>query len=620
MYPHQEAGEKVREMLEKVVTRLGVKPKEITLEKPPNPTFGDIATSICFSIAKTLRKNPMEIADKIAASISDIIRSEPLLERVEVASPGYLNFFYDNRVYLQKTLDIILSMGDNYGQFPQREEKIIVEHTSTNPTKPLHIGHARNAVLGDTTARLLKKLGYRVEVHNYIDDLGRQVAETIWGYENLGKTAGNKKFDHFLGEIYVEVHNLLEKQPKLDSEIKKFNEQMEKDPELLEKTRKICERCVEANLETAEKLGISYDLLVWESDILRSGVFEEAIKKLESSEWVEKPETGPLKGCLVLKLGKFFPNIKNPDKVLIRSDNTATYTVKDIAYQMWKFGLVESVLGVKPWKKRGLLTSSYDSSNQHNFGKAQIVVNVVGSEQDYPQLVVKKALEIIGYPHLAERSYHLSYEHVTLEEASLAGRKGSWLGHTTDEVVEEACKRAKQEVEKRRTDLDKEKANKISRSIGIGAIRYHLLKTSPDKKIVFRWEEALSFEGETAPYVQYAHARASSILAKAKDKQLPIPRHVDATLLTHPSEIKLVKKMAEYPTTLETAWKLIRPNHVTEFVYDLASMFNEFYRECPVLSATPEKLVSARLGVVQAVQHTLKSGLDVLGIDAPAEM
>lgn len=568
---------------------------EKTLEEPPDPKLGDLASTICFELAKSRGEDPVKLSEKIAGAIEP----EGLIERVQSAR-GYVNFFVNIPRLAEKIQETISKVGEKYGWAGKRE-KVIIEHTSINPTKPLHVGHGRNAVLGDTLARIMRKLGYRVEVHNYIDDLGLQMAETVLAWRRVPKP--RTKFDHALGLMYVEVQKLLEKQPELQEEVRKILRNMEKGGLERKLARAIAESCVKANLQTAEKLGVTYDLLVWESDITDAGILDETLELLKKSGSVREEN-----GALFLDLEKFGLG----KKVIVRSDGTTVYLTRDIAYQLWKFGLSKRTLKFKPWL--GIYTTRPDGRPSTRFGRAQKVINVVGSEQKDEQLAVFTALRVLGFERESQNSFHLSYEHVWLPVGKFSGREGTWIGHSLDEAIEEAVARAEKVVREREANASQRFIKKVSKIIGIGALRFSLLSTSPDKKIVFKWEEALNFEKNSGPAVQYSHARACSILRKVKRVGTP-----DWQKLKLEEERELVKLVAKYPSILLKASEELRPNLLATYAAKLSLVFNSFYEKAPVLKAE-KGLREARCELVKWVRLVLADALNLLGIGAPSRI
>ncbi|MCK4637316.1 MAG: arginine--tRNA ligase [Methanomicrobia archaeon] len=568
---------------------------EIVFSDTPDPKLGDFSSTVAFNLAKKTKKNPNDVAKEI---ISDLkTKKTRYIKEIKNMGP-YINFFVDYDTF---GYDLLKKILDEDWEIEEKKEKVIVEHTSANPNKPLHMGHLRNAILGDTLARIFKFLRYNTEIQNYIDDLGIQVAETLWSYKNL-KFDENKKFDHLLGEIYVEVEKI--KDYKIEKEIRALNKEMEEDSSV---SRPFVERCLKAQLKTLSDLDISYDVLIFESDLIKSKIFDEAYEKIKQSKDIVLEEGGENKGCLVMKLGNIFPDMENPDKILIRSDGTATYTGKDVAYHLWKFGLVERNMKYLKWNS---LYKSFSEGETKDFGNGNTVINVIGVEQRYPQEVVKLSLELLGYSKKAENFYHLAYEHVSLPEEKFSGRKGTWIGYTGDELIEEAFLKAKEEVESRRHDLPEEKKVKIAKAVASGAIRYNIVKYAPEKKIIFRWKDALNFEGDSSPYIQYAHARCCSILKKAELSDFT-PNFSDS------EEKKLIKTLYKFVIETEKACNLKRPHILTKYLNDLATVFNSFYNSLKVLGSEEE---AQRLALVKTTQIVLKKGLSLLGIEALEEM
>lgn len=572
---------------------------EETLSEPPDPELGDLSSTLCLELSKRLGRPPQEVALEVA----ERVRCGGLLERVE-AVRGYLNFFINLPPFASLTLGEIERRGEDYGKGGEgKGKKVVIEHTSVNPTKPLHIGHGRNAVLGDTMARVLRERGYEVEVHNYIDDLGRQMAETLVSLSEMGeKTEG--KFDHALGRLYAEFHQLLESRPELEERVEEVLRELERGGEISKKAREVAERCVEANLLTTDRLGVVYDLLVWESDLARAGILQEVLERLKSTPYFVEGE-GDKAGTWILR----FPG--EEEKVLIRSDGTAVYTARDIAYQVWKFGCTERTLKFRFHSRRRDGTRTYTTSERgrrmKRFGHADVVINVIGAEQKFPQRVVSSALKALGLQEQSENSHHLAYEHVRLPEERFSGRKGTWMGFTVDEVVEEAVSRARALMRDR--SVAEPLREEISEGVGVGAVRFSLLSTSPEKEIVFKWEEALNFERNSGPAVQYSYARACSILRKARGRRI---RQV--SLLRLREEKELLKLLARYPETVRLVCEKRQPNLLARYAADLSMCFNKFYEVAPVLEADTEELRSSRLRLVRGTKIVLGNAMRLLGI------
>lgn len=590
------------------------------LEKP-KMEHGDLAYP-CFAMAKKRKLSPVAIAQEIAGSIET--GDFTLIEKVEASGP-YVNFFLDYDSFAALLVKDILESGGEFGKAKLRSGKSLVEFPSVNPNKPWHIGHARNAVLGDTMARLLEAVGYDVIRTDYIDNLGLQVAKTLWGVQRFG--VGDGKYDLELGKVYAKAESEMDKK-QAEEEVRSILKRIEEgEDEIAQKAREMCERCVKAQHQTGQKLGVFHDLMVWEGDIVRSGLFEEALTQMKDSPLVFMAEEGKKKGCLVADFSGIeeFSKLEDPLKVLLRSDGTATYVAKDIAFQMWKCGLIEDPFVYTAFEKQSNSRTVYTTSQKgerKKWGEPKIVVNVIGMPQAHPQRMVYTTLKVMGYDFAFEKSFHLSYANVAFEEdgevVQFSGRKGNWLDYTVDTLLQRAEEKAYLEVDKRNAALGEEEKKNIAKAVGSGAVRYALLKTAPEKEIVFRWEDALSFEGDSAPYLQYAHARACRILEKAK------PKACDFRL--EEAEKVLVRKLAQFPSIVrdiplgmkhEVWGTSVAINTLCEYCCTLAADFNTFYNCCRVLGSEKE---TQRLNLVRCFQQVMHNGLTLLGVEPVRKM
>ncbi len=604
----------VRQALEAALSKLGWQcpiPVEDTLEEPPDIKLGELATRVCFELARSLHKSPTWLASEIGK----VIKPTGLIARIEV-SGNYLNFFSDMAKMTEITLESVENHDRKYGWSELgKGKKVLVEHTSVNPTKPLHIGHGRNAVVGDIMVRLLRALGYKVEVQNYIDDMGRQVAETLLA-DRLIKKRPKAKFDHVLGIIYSDMHARIEQNPNLEEEVRKILGQLEHGGGgTPRKARQLSEKCVKANMETTDRLGISYDSLMWESDLARSGILAETLERLKATKYLVAG-TGELAGTLVLKLSEFGLE----DKVLVRSDGTSVYTMKDIAYQLWKFGKTKAGLKFKLHSKRRDGTKTYTTSQlgkaNSRFGKADEVINVVGAEQRFPQQVVFNSLKALGLEQESKNSHHLAYEHIWLPSGRFSGRKGTWVGFSVDDVVEEAVARSRVVVEEHAPNTTEKFKREAAELVGVGAVRFSLISTSPDKRITFKWEDALNFDRNSGPAVQYSHARACSILRKAKSHG---GKHA-SDVFKLPQEQRLIRMLAKFPEVVQESGKRLQPHLPALYSADLAIAFNAFYEAAHVIEAETPELRAARLRLVNSVRIVLRNALELVGITAPEKM
>ena len=620
-----------------------VKVDTLPFNKPPNSKFGQLASSLCFELAKKLNQKPVDLTAHLVKAVGK--RKFPLLEKVTAAG-GYVNFHVNFPKFSSLTLESIRQLDSAYG-FVKTEKplKIIVEHTSVNPLHPIHIGQARNPMIGDALARILKYRGHTVFRHYYIDDVGRQSSVVAYGYDKLGRPQPDEKADHFVGKIYtitsclVELNRLrreleLAKAVSPSEEVAKITKQIdewmsiaaeleEKFPTLFEKllakigkdenpeeeinrlnrayedgeaeamklVRAVSELCLQGFKETQERVEIRYDSWDWESDFVWSSQVSEVLQKLKTSPFVytkggvlefdaEKVARAlDLKAKLGLR-----EDYEVPPLTLMRADGTTLYTTRDVAYTMWKFD------------------------------RAEKVINVIGMEQSLAQLQLKLALYALGYGKCADNFVHFAYNLVTLPGYKMSSRRGRYI--TFDAVLDEAVERAYEEVSKRSPQLTEKEKRKIANFVGIGAVRYALVDVDASKPVVFTWDRVLNFETNSAPYVQYTHARACSILRKAARA----PENADFALLKEPLEQELVLSLASFPDTFIEATEYLKPNLIADFANALADKFNTFYNALPVIKAEPQALSDARLALTDSIHIVLRNALTLIGVVAPEKM
>jgi arginyl-tRNA synthetase len=570
---------------------------------------GDISCKYAFAIAKERKENPA----KLAAEITGKIEKSGHFEKIESTGP-YINFYLSDLAY-SKILSDVLSKKEKFGQGKPKGGKVLIEFPSVNPNKPWHIGHLRNAILGDSVARIMRFDGYQVERMDYIDDLGLQVAQSLWGALNLGNLPEGK-YDDWLGGQYVMVSKKFEEEPEVAEEVRTLLKKMEEgDNEIAAKGRELAEECVKAQYQTSFDFGIYHDVLVFESDIMHT-IFQEGVQYLQKSDAVIKEADGKNAGCWVVKLTEDFGfgKMENPDKVLIRSDGTAVYTGKDVIFHLWKFGKLKKKFNYSEFMEQPNGATAYKTSSDGKhmeFGAAAQAINVIGVEQKYPQKVIVEVFKRLGFDKEASSLHHLSYEHVGLPEAKFSGRKGTWVGFTADNLLQEARERVRDKI---KLDVTKEEKENISLAVGAGAIKFTFLKTSSDKKITFRWEEALSLEGDSGPYAQYAYVRTNGILAKSGEK----PEVAKAQF--NESEKKLIKTLALLPDVVSRCSRELAPHHMTQYALDIAGEFSVFYARSPVIAEEDVQLRKTRLAITLATSYVLKNSLNLIGLDCPERM
>ncbi len=633
-------------------TRYGVE-VAVSVEQPKQPEFGELALPVAFQLAKQLRQAPKAIAGQLAAEL-------PAVEGVaalEVAGNGYLNVRFDRGAY---GVALVRSAADN--ERAAADEKIIVEHTNINPNKAAHIGHLRNAVLGDTFVRMLRAGRRRVEVQNYIDNTGVQVADVVVGFHFLEKKTPaevaaliadrSQRFDYVCWDLYARVSAYYQG----NAEALKWRQETlhaieAGEGELAELGHLISDAIVDCHLKTMLRLGVEYDVLPRESEILHLKFWATAFELLKERKGIYFETEGKNAGCWVMPATAFSESGGEEDsKVIVRSNGTVTYVGKDIAYQLWKFGLLGKDFHYQPWMRypdgRTLWVSTDEprNGNAPEFGHASWVYNVIDSRQAYLQDVVAAGLRALGFNDQAERSIHFSYEMVALSPGTCAemgielseedrkrpyvevsGRKG--LGVKADDLVDKLTEKALEEVDSRHPEAPVEERRKVATQIAVCALRYFMLKYTRNAVIAFDFGEALSFEGETGPYVQYAAVRARNILRKLAEKGETLPdfaKDLDEAAmkrqLASEDFWQLVLAISKADSAVERAISSGEPAHVAKYAFQLAQAFNNFYHEYPVLHEPDRERKTFLLWMTDYFRSQLERTLEVLGIEVPAYM
>ncbi len=630
----------------------------ITIQYPPTRPLGDLAITVAFELARTLRKSPQAIAEEIVEALGHIEG----VAKAEATKNGYVNIYLDRAHYLRSVLNSRPSPLVNENT---EAPKIIVEHTAINPNKAAHIGHLRNAALGDTLVRLLRFSGQAVEIQNYIDDTGVQVADVVVGFERLESKSledvrllcDSPGFDYYCWDLYAKVTEWYDAdQTRLEIRKKALQDLERGENPSAELASLIADRIVRCHLATMDRLNVEYDLLSWEGDILRLDFWETAFELLKKAGVLFLQPTGPQAGCWVMEIKEDRPNdITDPRfKVVVRSDGTVTYVGKDIAYQFWKFGLIGKTFAFRPYltqrSGRPLWTTategSEDQQESPRFGHASAVFNVIDTRQAYLQKLLQQALVAAGHNKEAEGSVHFSYEMVALSHSTakklgygnrdstnrpfveVSGRKG--LGVKADDLLNLVTKAADGEVRARNKELDDTEVHTIATTIGIAAVRYFMIKYSRGKVIAFDIDEALSFEGESGPYIQYAAVRAGNILRKLKannniDRLHIIQRLPSLSLasLDDPDGTDLWDLVLEASRLEEVAEQAIRTlelSSLAKYAFTLAQSFNGFYHQYPVLKESDQDVRLWRAAVVVYVRDQLSSALELMGCEVPTRM
>jgi arginyl-tRNA synthetase len=638
----------------------------IVTEKPPRIEMGEAATPVCFELAKRLKRAPRQIAREIAAQLAPIEG----IERVEIAGGGYVNFYFSRAAFLTACL----KEADTQPPAAAPDApKCIVEHTNINPNKAAHIGHLRNAVLGDTFVRLLRRDGQRVEVQNYIDNTGVQVADVVIGFLHIARKtaaevralAAEPKFDYYCWDLYASVAHFFEEDKTrvaLRGEMLKSIEEGTGDA--AEMAGIVAPAIVRCHLRTMQRLEIEYDLLPRESEILHLKFWDAAFELLKQRHAIHLAQSGKNAGCWVMRMNESgdgadaaVPDATNEDddaKVIVRSNGTVTYVGKDIAYQLWKFGLLGRDFHYEKfhtYPAGHMLWSTVSTAGDQAapaFGRAAIVYNVIDARQAYLQNVVTAGLRALSYEEQAARSVHFSYEIValtprcagelgyTLSEADakkpyveVSGRKG--LGVKADDLLDRLEAAARAEVDERHPDTPDVERSAIAHAIAIGALRYFLLKFTRTATIAFDFKDALSFEGETGPYCQYAVVRARNIFRKLREQQpdfsmasLEIVDASAASELFAGSDGNAFWEMAFLAASLDTqidaAVGAQEPAFVAKYAFQLAQAFNLFYHHHHILTENDPAKMKFLLQLSHLAEVQLVAALELLGIESPEKM
>ena len=613
------------------------------IEIPPRRELGDLAFPAALHLARTLKRDPRQIAQELAEGFP----SPSYVREIRVEGAGYLNLFLDRSAVAERLLAEPLHR-------PPRDDryKVIVEHTNINPNKAAHIGHLRNAILGDVLARVLAALGYEVEVQNYIDDTGAQLADVVVGFCDLeGKSLDEvaalpEPFDYYCWDLYSAVGRWYEEDPQRQEVRRQTLRQLEQGQgERAEMGRLVSRRIVSRHLKTMRRLGISYDLLTHESALLELDFFALAFEQLKQSGAIRLEEQGRNAGCWVMPLAgnEEFAGLEDPDKVIVRSDGTVTYVGKDIAYQLWKFGLLDRDFGYQPWQEEDLWETTVQGAAHHPaFGGAVRVINVIDARQSYLQKIIRAGLESLGYRQEAQRSVHFAYEMVALSAATarqlgflseaddeaarsleMSGRKG--IGVKADDLIDQLEAKSRQEIAARNRELEQDDLDRLARQIATAALRFFMAKATTTRVIAFDFDEALNFEGESGPYLQYSAVRARNIQRKLEGAGLEaeVSPHEAGEL---PPEVwaddlwDLVLAVAQIPERLELVGENLELSALARQALDLAQKFNAIYHRHPILQEENRELRRARLATTLIFRRGLQVLADLLGLPVPERM
>jgi arginyl-tRNA synthetase len=668
---------------------------DVVLDRPPKIEMGEAASPVCFELAKRLKKAPRIIAQEIATKLGKVEG----VARIEVAGAGYLNAYFDRAAFWEQAWKE--QRGENKKkQAGESRGKIIVEHTSINPNKAAHIGHVRNAVLGDTMARILRHAGHSVQVQNYIDNTGVQVADVVIGFLDMERlspvsvkmAAMEPRFDYYCWDLYAKATHYFEEDKARAAELRgRTLKAIEEDRgEEAEVAQVVADAVVSLHLKTMARLEIAYDLLARESEILHLKFWDAAFEKLKSAGVIHLATAGKMAGCWIMPWKEEVKDVKevkeaketltaaisaaadvsgslssisstsltsnppedenSPDKIIVRSNGTVTYVGKDIAYQLWKFGLLGKDFNYRKWPDVpegetvwATTALKTDASAPHFAQPAIAVYNVIDTRQSYVQDVVAEALRRLGHTEAANKSIHLSYAFVVLtprcaaelgyeltpEEAKLpfiqvSGRKG--FGVKADDLLDRLEAATLAEVHERHADMGDGWQKRTAHSIAVGALRFFLLKFTRNAIIAFDFKDALSFEGETGPYCQYAVVRIRGIRRKGEDAgatNVAVTAQTVASLFAGPEGNglwELLLSVGSLDRAVEAAIGAQEPAFIAKYAFQLAQEFNNFYHKHHILNEPDEQKRAFLLRLTELVEARLVETLSLLGIEAPEKM
>ena len=541
--------------------------RDFRLDFPPNPKLGDLASTIAFALTKKLRTSPPEVA----ADLVEKIEVPEIFSKVQNFGP-YVNFFIDYDKFSKLLLE---KVDDSYGQLPENGEKIVLEHTSANPNGPLHIGHIRNSIFGDSLSRLLKLAGRDVITQYYVNDMGRQIAIIVCGITELGlkiEDYDGEKTDHKVGKLYFDANKAVEEDENLAAKVDELIQKYEEgsDDELNAIFEQVVSTCLSGMKQSLQRMNIIHDDFVWEGQFVRSGEVDDLVTYIQREGFTREDDV------LYIDLTDF--NIEK-EFVLRRSNGTSLYSTRDLAYHKYKATLGDTVLDIL--------------GSDHKLAAKQIKVI-------FEEIFRQTPPEVIFY------------EFITLPEGSMSTRRGKFV--SVDELIDEAVLRAYDEIRSRNPDLTDEEIAPMAEEIGIGAIRFFIAKLSPEKHLTFKWDEALSFERGCAS-IQYAHARANKLLKKSGKDISALEVADDWT--PNDAEQDLIRQIAKFPQVVEDCANKKRVHNITQYCQDLAGSFNKFYKSEQVIGSEVE---DTRLILVDRAKTTIKNALDILGVSAPEKM
>jgi len=651
LHVHARIKEKLRATIQ---TLWNIEPPDIVLNQTPKIAMGELASPVCFELAKRLKKAPKAVAEELISATGSIAG----IRQIQIAGAGYINFYLDRAATMRASVEELLVENP---QAPRSgsEGKAIVEHTNINPNKAAHIGHLRNSTIGDTFVRVLKAAGREVEVQNYIDNTGVQVADVIVGFRYLEKKSVADvralvadpavRFDYYCWDLYARVSAFYESEdPKHALRGQTMKEIEESGNETSELAELVAMKIVGCHLATMGRIGVRYDLLPRESDILHLKFWDRAFEQLKARNAIFFETEGKNSGCWVMRIDT---EGYDDDKIIVRSNGTVTYVGKDIAYQLWKFGLLDQDFHYQrlegPAGSLWMTTSATGEASHPKFGHGVRVYNVIDVRQSYLQNVVRQGLLGLGYEQQVRNSVHFHYEVVALSPAcaeelgieispedkkrphiEVSGRKGQ--GVKADDLLDRLERDARMEVRQRNEELSDVEVTAIAQQIAVGALRYFLLKFTRTAIIAFDFKEALSFDGETGPYLQYAAVRANNIIKKATEAGNEVGTASIQRWIARPGLEAHLTEADDIWELLYTASRLdeitsqviaaLEPASLAKYSFTLAQQFNLFYHRYRILSENDLERRMFYLSVVELVRKVLERALDMMGMQIPQRM
>lgn len=630
-----EIGDNIKRKVRNWLVNVGAEDVEVELDVPVKMEYGDFSLTIAFKLAKVLKKPPVDIANELAR----LIALTPYIDRVEVAGGGYINIFLNRAKFYEEYLHQLFERDMDYFRPRLGNGLVKIEYTSVNPNKAIHIGHARNIVLGVALRNILSFGGYDVELINYIDDTGSQMADLLIGFLYLGYSAesGDMRFDKYCGDVvYTESYEKIEASDELKRRRKNILRMIEEGNNVVASfNRIIAERVLREQLKTCWRLGADYDKLIWESDLVWSGIHKKGYELIRDSKIVVKVSGGKYAECLVAKLSNDDEINPEVDDVLIRSDGTLTYVGKDVVFALWKLGLLEFPLPFKEFTKspygRTIYTTSWPNGSLVSPSKCKLSINIIGVEQTKPQRVIKEIIRDVFGEDEAEKYIHYYYSHVWISGASaskylgidtggkplkMSGRRGIYFN--VDDILGHMVEKARRLVMFNNPGIDESEALEIAEKIAVASLKFMLLGVDRDKIVVFDIDRALDISQESGAYVLYSYARAYSIYNKAIDEGYTVKPYLKYDALNDYDKY-LLRYLAYIPIVIHNAIRRMEPKDIVNAMFRLSQMFNEFYEHNPVLKEVDE-VRKSRLSIIKAYLITMETLAHLIDIPLTKRM